>query len=189
MLPFGHVSAAYLISQIPDKNHQELKWPEIILVIFGGIIFDFDFFVPYLFGYPGGTHHFFATHTPLAGIVYWLIIWIIFRRKFRPKVFILVALALLSHLVLDDLSYWMGLIGLESRSWPQIFWLFPFDPRRTYWIKYFLNNYQNYPYTNMEVLESYFIKLPKLFYLEIILVFWALVVFIKKYIYRKRFNN
>jgi len=177
MLPFGHLAASYLISQIPGKNKQILNPKEIFVVLLAGIMFDFDFLLPNLFGYPGGTHHFFATHTPMAGIIYWLIMWIILRKLIRPRVFFLIALALLSHLVLDDLSYWLGLIGWESRSWPQIFWGYPFDSRREYWINYFFDHYQQHPYTNQDVWDSYFFRLPKLYYLEILLVIWAIFVF------------
>jgi hypothetical protein len=47
-----------------------------------------------------------------------------------PASWTLAFLAVLSHLALDDFSYWLELLGLTTVGKPEIFWLYPFDPRR-----------------------------------------------------------
>jgi membrane-bound metal-dependent hydrolase YbcI (DUF457 family) len=180
MLPSGHTSISYLIAQIPSKQKTVLTWKEVLLVLIAGNIYDFDYYVPVLFGFPIGTHHFFFTHTPLMGVIYFLLFYLIFRKKISKKTFVCIALALLSHMVLDDLSYWMGLLGLEARSWPQIYWLYPFDSRLEFWKNRFKESFSLKPYSTSEVYRSYFERLPKLFYLELTFSFWALIVFVRK---------
>lgn len=179
MLPFGHVSAAYLISQIPYQNNLKLKFREILFILFCGIIFDFDFLLPGLVGMPGGTHHYLATHTPFSGVLFWLILYILLKKFFSIKIFLLGGLAMLSHLVLDDMSYWLSLVGLGTQFKPQIFWLFPFDSRRVHEMDIFFEYYTSHPYTNREFLENYLFRWPKLFYPEIILTIIALIVWVK----------
>jgi len=74
MLPTGHTSAAYLIAQIPIDKKTILKWYEVVFILICGNLPDGDFFIPNLFGYPGGTHHYFPTHTPLAIIIYFIVL-------------------------------------------------------------------------------------------------------------------
>ena len=178
MLPFGHISAGYLISQLGHSQQKRPGRKSVIFIIFCALIFDFDFFVPNLVGMPGGTHHYLATHTPLAGVIYWLILYMLLRKRFSFRVLVLGAIAMVSHLVLDDFSYWLTLVGLENQSRPQIFWLFPFDTRREAEVNSFFGYFSSHPYGNKEVLVSYLIKLPRLFYLEIILTITAMAVWI-----------
>ena len=158
---------------------------EILFIVFCGFLFDLDFFVPYLFGYPGGAHHYFPTHTPLAGIIYFIILYLIFRNKFSKRTFIFAGVAMFLHLVIDDLSYWMSLIGLEKEGRPQIFWLYPFDPRRNIEIQKALIIYSQQKITNKSVLNSYIFKAPKLFVLEIMITGIALYVFIGNKFFKK----
>ncbi|MFA4827139.1 MAG: metal-dependent hydrolase [Candidatus Shapirobacteria bacterium] len=182
MLPMAHVSAAYLISQIPVKG-KPLTWKEVLLVILAGVIFDFDIFLPEWLGYPFGSHHLLFTHTPAMGLIYFAVFWLIFRKRVNPKIWLLVGLALLSHLVLDDLSYWLYLWEYENGSpSPQIFWLYPFDPRQQAVTKKFLELYGNvakYKGWN-DILQAFSLRMAKLFWMELGLRIATITVFVKK---------
>ena len=182
MLPFGHSSMGYLIAQIPIDKKRVLKWYEVVFVMVCANLFDIDFLLPNLIGYPSGTHHLLATHTPLAGLIYFGLIWILLRKVLSKKAIILGGIALLSHLILDDFSYWLYLIGWEgSNPRPQIFWGFPFDPRRQVEIDRFFAIFNQRPYDNINFLvQNYFFKIPKLFYFEIVLTIMAGVTALKK---------
>jgi hypothetical protein len=190
MLPTGHLSAGYLISQIPFEKKTVLKWYEVVFIMFCAVVFDFDFFLPPLFGYPVGTHHFFPTHTPLAGMVYFGVFYMVFRKIFSKKTFILAGVGLLSHLVLDDLSYWLFLAGLEEPVRAQIFWWWPFDKRLKVETDLMLQLYKNKPWDSNDVLIMHLFKIPRLFYLEIALPVAAFVVYVKNSIkYRSIIRN
>lgn len=162
MLPFGHTAVGYLIAK---TSKQKLTNKEVLLVVITANIFDLDFFLLTIFGIPGGQHHYYPGHTPLMGLIYWLIIYLIFRNRAGRRVFILMAVALLSHLIIDDFSYWLTLIGLEKNVSSQINWFFPLTQK----------NLPVEPFSNSAVLYQYLITSPKLFYLEIIAVIGALV--------------
>lgn len=179
MLPTGHLATAYLISQIPIDRKTVLKWYEIVFIMFCGIIFDFDFMIPSLFGYPVGTHHFLPTHTPFAGIIYFIILYLMFRNLFSKKIFILAGIAMLSHMVLDDLSYWFYLIGLEAPVRAQIFWWYPFDSRMKKETEMMLELFNSKPWDGNDVIIMHLFKKPRLFFLEIGLPLMALFVFIR----------
>lgn len=179
MLTFGHTAFSYLLSQPPRFTGKKLTKKEVIFIVICGNLFDVDFIVPYFFGFPGGAHHYFPTHTPLMGIIYSFILYGIFRKKLQLKVLILGFISLFSHLIFDDLSYWFYLVGLEKFGTPQIFWLYPFDPRREIAIKQVLEIWSYTKITNMDVLRNYIFTAPKLFLLEITLVASSLVAFIK----------
>jgi len=176
MLPFGHISAGYLLSQLAKPKTETEGHFGIGFIIFCAIIFDFDYFLPNLLGMPGGTHHYLGSHTPLAGIIYWLILYFVLKGKLSKLTLGLGAMAMVSHLILDDLSYWLTIFGWEHQFRPQIFWLFPFDHRRESELAKFFLYYTSHPYGNKQVLASYLISLPRLFYLEIILTIMAMGV-------------
>ncbi len=179
MFPIGHVSISFLISQIGRKA-KGFGWKDIIFIIFCGNIFDFDFLLPPMFSYPNGGHHYFPTHTPLAGIILFLILFFLFRKLFSKQTFVLAGLAMLSHLVLDDLSYWLYLLGLAKEGSPQIFWLYPFDPRRKIEIEKFFDAYSEEPVTNEYFLKRYLTGAPYLFVSEFLLMIIALLIFTRK---------
>lgn len=179
MLTFGHTAISYLISQVSQLKGKSLKWQEVLFIVFCGNIFDLDFFVPLLYGYPAGAHHYFPTHTPLAGLIYFLVLLLLFRKKLSGQVFLLGGLAMLSHLVLDDLSYWFYLANWEKEGSQQVFWLYPFDPNRAAAVKSGLEHFASRHLTTIDVARAYFIKAPKLFMLEIVFSFLAVLVFIR----------
>lgn len=180
MLTPGHIAISYLISQLPIKRNEKLSSKEIIFVILCGNSFDFDFFLPPLFGYPGGIHHYFPTHTPIFGVILFLSLYLVLRKNFSKKTFVLAGLAMTSHLILDDFNYWLGLIGLDKgiTTSPQILWEWPFNffgRKKTFQeaIEYYRQN----PITNSDILAIY--TKSKLFVIEIITVFVAVIVFMR----------
>ena len=185
MLPFGHISVSYFISQIPRLNGSPLRRGEVLFILFCGIIFDFDFLILYLLKIPGVFHHYSPTHTPLAGLVYLSVLYLLFRKKFSRRVFALAGLAMLGHLVLDDLSYWLGLLGLEKNMRPQIFWLYPFDPRRAAAREHLLALYSQHCPTVIACVKSY-LKASKLLFLEITFSLMALCLCIRNQIFGNR---
>lgn len=184
MLPFGHISVSYFISQIPWLKGPPLKRIEILFILFCGIIFDFDFAILYLLGIPAGFHHYSPTHTPLAGLIYFLILYFLFRKRFSRRVFALAGLAMLGHLMLDDLSYWLGLLGLEENMRPQIFWLYPFDPRRAGEREYLFEIYSQGRLTTTACLKCYLANAPKVFFLEIVFSLAALCLYTKHRVFK-----
>jgi len=93
MLTPGHIAVSYLISKLPIRCSEKLKTNETLLVIFSGNSFDLDFSLPPLFGYPGGVHHYFPTHTPIFGVVLFSVLYLLFRKRFSKKTFILAGIA------------------------------------------------------------------------------------------------
>lgn len=180
MLTFGHTAGAYLITQAPPFFKIKLKRREIFLVLLAGNIYDMDVVWSFLSGTPIGAHHLFFGHTPLMGLFYFLIFYLIFRKKMGSAVFILIALALFLHLFLDDLSYILSLVGLTAYAPPEIFWLFPFDARRTEALKDFLTNRGSYQFNIVDYMKYYTTKTLLVFLLELILILTAVLVFVKK---------
>lgn len=186
MLPTAHTSVGFLISQIRIKG-KSLSTLEIVFVVFCANVFDLDLFFVYL----GGQkiyHHLLVTHTPLFSVVLILVFYLIYKvqdgvrrsrgiRRIRisPKVFLLGFIAMLSHFVLDDLSYWLYLLGIAIEGKPEIFWLFPFDSRRTEALRL----YSSLRPTVGGFIACY-IRHP-VFIFEWIFLIWGGVVFVKRY--------
>lgn len=189
MLTTGHIAASYLISQSTAKNRQALTSKDVLFVILCGNIFDFDFILPSLFGLPGGIHHSLPIHTPLAGIIIFTILYLVLKNKFLKQVFVLAGITMLSHLVLDDFNYFLGLIGLDHGGavLPQILWEYPFNFGRKLPLLDAFYYYQQNPTSNAEVLDIYLKS--KLFIIEIITVIAALFVFLRQQLSSKLKNN
>lgn len=185
MLTTGHISASYLISQSTAKNRQMLMSKDVLFVIICGNIFDFDFILPSLFGLPGGIHHSLPIHTPFAGIIIFAFFYLVLRNKFSKRVFILAGIAMLSHLILDDFNYFLGLAGLDhSRAvLPQIQWEYPFNFGRKLSLTDAIHYYQQNPTSNVEVLNIY--RKSKLFIIEIVTVVVAMFVFLRRQFYSR----
>lgn len=174
MLPFGHLSAGYLISRLSSKK---LLKKELILVLAASIILDLDLLLPPLFGFPHGAHHYFPIHTPLFVICFLLIFNLIFGHRFSSISLKLSALTLFFHLVLDDLSHWLSLLNIGPYVPPQILWLYPFDPRSVEALRYAQEIFINQQTSNLDIINSYLFHTPALFYLEILLTLITLVVY------------
>ena len=180
MLPFGHTAVAYLIAQIPRWRGRALNRAETLLVLFCGSIFDLDLLALALLGIPGALHHYYPGHTPLLGLVWLGFLYIVLRRSFPRRVFFWAGLAMLGHLICDDLSYWFSLCGLEHPvTQPQIFWLFSFDPRHLPELRYAWEVYLQQKPTWQTFLNWYLVSRPLLFYLETSVVLIALVIFLR----------
>ena len=180
MLTTGHIATSYLISQSSQESRQSLTAIDILFVILCGNIFDFDFVIPPLLGLPGGIHHSLPTHTPLAGIILFMFLYLVFKNKFSKRVFILAGFAMLSHLLLDDLNYFLGLLGLDKGSaiLPQIQWEYPFNFGRKQSLVDAIRYYQQNPTNNTEVLNIYLKS--KLFVIEIVTIMVTLFVLLRQ---------
>jgi hypothetical protein len=189
MLTTGHIAASYLISQSSAKNRQILTSKDVFFIVLCGNIFDFDFFIPPLFGLPGGIHHSLPTHTPFAGIIIFLLLYLLLKNKFTRRVFVLAGIAMLSHLILDDFNYFLGLVGFDHGSviLPQIQWEYPFNFGRKQSLLDAIHYYQQNPISNTEVLNIYLKS--KLFTIEIITIIAALFVFLKQQLSSKSKKN
>jgi len=189
MLTTGHIAASYLISQSTQKNRQSLTAIDILFVILCGNIFDLDFVIPPLFGIPGGIHHSLPTHTPLAGLIIFALLYLALKNKFSKRVFVLAGVAMLSHLLLDDLNYFLGLLGLDkgSATLPQIQWEYPFNFGRKQSLIDAIRYYQQNPTNNAEVLNIYLKS--KLLVIEIVTIIIALFVLLRHKLKHKLVNQ
>jgi len=180
MLPLGHSSAGFLISQL-KKPKPNLK--EIIFLIVSANIFDLDLLFLYIFQRPLFIHHRLPTHTPLFGLLYLLIFYILLKKKFRPKIFLLSALAMISHLILDNISYSI----YPSIVNHPIAWGYPFfDPGNTINNNLINLSSQDYKTEISTVTDYYFTKTPIVLYAEFFLFFLSLYIGYKNYSKRNK---
>jgi hypothetical protein len=176
MLPSGHLAASYLIAKTynPKKTRWQNRGYELLIMFFGAGV-DFDMLATPLLGLHVSQHHFLPSHTPFGVILLWLILYKPLSHWFDKRVLWLALAAGLFHLVLDDVSYWLHLWGLQIESiYPQIFWLFPFDPRR--------DGFFSFPVeygSAWEILWGYITKAPLNVLLEVIITGMAGAVFVK----------
>lgn len=184
MLPLGHSSTGFLISQL-KKPKPNLK--EILLIIFCANIFDLDLIFLYLFQKPLFIHHQLPSHTPFFTIIYFIPLYLIFGKRFTKKVFILGILASLSHLFLDNLTY----IIYPKISSNDISWLYPFfDPKNN--IDLGVLNISSIKYsTELNSVVNYYLnQKPLLMLIEILLFLISSVILYKNYVKRdKKISN
>jgi len=176
MLPIGHSSAGFLISQL-KKPKPNIK--EITFLIFCANIFDLDLVYLFLNQKPLFIHHRLPSHTPFFAIFYFLILFLIFKKIFSKKIFILAILASLSHLLLDNLTY----ILYPNISTNNISWLYPFfDPKNN--ININLLNQKGNQYTTelSSVIPYYLNQKPALMYIEIILFSLSAIIYYIRYV-------
>lgn len=154
MLTPAHIAASYLISQIPLLFGKPLSTYEIIAVIVAGNIVDVDLLVGSFLNKRGDDHHRFFSHTPIFTLFLWVISFIFFRQSFQIIIWILIFIAGLVHLLLDDTGYWFASLGWQKISrYPQINWLYPFTSfqkrkdKRTYGM--FFKDYLLYARINL----------------------------------------
>lgn len=179
------MSAGYLIAQ---KSKKELSKLELGVILFSAIVLDFDLFLPDLFGFPAGMHHYFPVHTPMAGIIIWLVMMIFLKDKISKTVKWLSLITIFSHLALDDLSYWISIMGIGDKIRPQIFWAYPFDPRYAGEFEWMVSKRIEEGLTTAKVLKIYLFTVPRLFYLEVILFITAIAVGLRKR-YKKKITK
>jgi hypothetical protein len=172
MLPTGHFALSYLISQFKIKG-KKLLVKEVFFVLFCGIVVDFDLLWIYLFKNQI-YHHLLPTHTPIFALGLTIVFYIFLRKIFSWQTFVLAFISMIGHFVLDDLSYWLYVIGIAKIGKPEIFWFFPFDPRR----ELALESYEAFRYGVWDFARHY-IRHP-LFYCEVILTAIGFFAFINK---------
>ncbi len=171
MTNLGHTAAAYLISRIKvTKDQPPLKKSEIIFILVCGNILDIDYFLLPIIGVPGWLHHYSPSHTPFFGIIFWFLFYILFRHKLSKQTFILGVLAIFSHLILDDVSYWLSFIRLTTDTHPQIFWLFPFDSRFIPEMKLAFEQLYSRAWSFGIIVEYYFVHTPFVVLIELIII-------------------
>lgn len=169
MLTPAHVASSYLLSQIPRLFGQPLSTDEVATVILAGNIIDLDFLFGYLRNKKGDDHHNFLTHTPLFVFIVWIMGFLLFSSTFSFLAWVLILGSGLLHLVLDDTGYWFCKLGWQEISkYPQINWLYPLAPFKS----------RKYHGTNRSLLKDYFQKARVNVFLEVTLIFSAIVVFL-----------
>lgn len=91
-----------------------------------------------------------------------------------------------SHLILDDLNYLIGLLGLDHGDavLPQIQWEYPFNFGRKKTLLEVVEYYRQNPISNSDVLQIY--AKSKLFIIEGFTVLLALLVYLKKKLFNKQ---
>lgn len=178
MLTLGHLSASYLLAQVPSIYGVPLTIQEQVFVVAAGYVLDLDLFVARFFVKKEAYHHLAPTHTPLFALALSVIAYFLFRNRFSTQTIVFGSLAMLLHLVLDDTGYWLYKFGWQKISpIPQIFWFYPFDKRR----KYFVNRWQKETnYSNLEIIHLYLTKAPANAILELALTLIAIFVFLKQ---------
>ena len=175
MLPLGHSSAGIIISQL-KKLKPNLS--EIIFIVISANIFDLDLLFLYLFQKPLFIHHRIPTHTPVFGLIYLLIFFLLFRKKFSKQTFLLSSLAMLSHLILDSVSFLLYPAIVNHR----IAWLYPFyDPQKIINNKLLNLSSINYSTEISTVTDYYLAKTPLVLCAEIILFVISIILIYKNY--------
>ncbi len=179
MLPIGHTSTGFLISQINKSKPS----PKVVLIyILAANIFDIDIILLTLFNRPSFIHHRLPTHTPLFGIIYFLFFLFIIQKKFSPRQYFLLFLAIISHLVLDSLSYLIYPHIVNH----QIAWFYPFyDPFNVINTN-LLSNTLNYSLDIDTFTSYYFSKTIVVTLIELLLFFLATNVYYQNYLKHDR---
>lgn len=86
---------------------------------------------------------------------------------------------MLGHFVLDDLFYWFGLMGIVEQNHPQIFWLYPFDPRYEPALQWAQENFLNQGLNRVDILFGYIEEATPVFILEIAFLIAAVWVWVR----------
>jgi hypothetical protein len=176
MLTLGHLSASYLISQIPTFYGAPISSSEQILIVGAGYVLDLDLLIAKYFVKREAYHHLLPTHTPLFVVTVSTVGFLLLQNIFSPLALFLSFVAMMVHLILDDIGYWFCKLGLQKISdVPQIFWAYPFDKRKQRYIK----NWQHETdFSNYGTIKSYLTKAPANVVSELLLFAAALLVFL-----------
>ena len=86
MLTLGHLSASYLISQVPAIYGVPLTTTEQILVVGAGYVLDLDLLIAKFFVKREAYHHLLPTHTPLFVIIFSALVSILLKNVFSSTV-------------------------------------------------------------------------------------------------------
>src|SRR6266542_167205 len=105
MLPLGHTASSFLLSQSVRLIGYTPTIRETLLVMTFGNLLDVDFFIGHFLGKKGDSHHDFFTHTPIFAIFIW-VIFITLVPDLSPVIKILLLVALMLHLMFDEVGHW-----------------------------------------------------------------------------------
>lgn len=128
MLPFGHLSASYILAETPSLFGQPLTPLETGLIILAGNAPDIDSLFIRFRKKSFGEHRISLTHTPFGVTFLWAIWMVAFGNRFSPIVDDTILAALYLHLFLDNTPYWLSLLGLRDKTIHRIHWSYPFRP-------------------------------------------------------------
>ena len=174
MLPIGHSSTGFLLSQL---NSSQPKLKQILLFIFTANIFDLDTIFLLFLNKPIFIHHRLPTHTPLFGIFYFFLLYFVFLKKQNKEFNLLIILTILSHLILDSISYIIYPYIVNH----QIAWFYPlFDPNRIIDTS-LVNTSPTYDIELKTFSTYYFFKTPLVLLLELVLFVFSIFFYNKNY--------
>jgi len=166
MLTPGHIAASYLIASGAKSLGFSISSSEIWQVIIAGNVMDIDFIIGQFTGKTGEAHHQNTTHSPLGALLILPILWLIFHPTM--PIVALFLIALLVHLILDDIGYWMYKLRFyKTPTNPQVNWLYPIT-------KFHKNKLIT---GNINVLNFYLFKAWPVATLELILTLAALLLY------------
>lgn len=166
MLTGGHIAASYLISQAAKSFGVQLTNNEILAIIIAGNIPDIDFLIGFVTGKTGEAHHQNITHTPVGIFLIWLTIIFVFKTSFILSLLLLIAL--LIHLMFDDIGFWIHQMKfMKTPVYPQINWFYPLT-------KFHKNKLMR---SNKRVLKYYVFNTRPVFLTEVLLIIFSLVMF------------
>lgn len=149
---------------------------EQILIVGAGYILDLDLIIAKFFVKRETYHHLLPTHTPLFVVILFALVFLVLKNVFSSLALFLSLMAMIVHLVLDDIGYWFCKLGLQKISdVPQIFWLYPFDKRREHYVKGWQRETN---ISNRGMIKSYLTKAPANAISELLLFVFALLVFL-----------
>jgi hypothetical protein len=172
----GHLAFSYILSQLPRLWGRALEKRDVLLVVIAGIILDWDLIIAVLIGLGTANHHVLPTHTPLFASLLFVLGFLVFRCRYSSLTLKLAGAALFFHLVLDDIGYWFYKLGLQQESsYPQIFWLYPFDQRRQAVLAYI----GDVKYGGLSALYNYLTRASLSVFVELALVLVAVLLFFR----------
>ena len=128
MTPTGHIGASIILANSPRLIGKSLSQKQQLAIVIAGNYLDIDHLIPIYTSF-AQSHHNLPSHTPIFSIIVWAIYYFSYGKKHQPQYFnLMMLLAPLIHLGLDDLGYWLFMLGLNSMfSLPEINWFYPFS--------------------------------------------------------------
>lgn len=166
MLPTGHIAASVIIAKVPELFGYHVSGEDLMTIILFGVLPDFDIAFPFLKRDRRTSHRSYVSHTPFGVLTLWFLIFILFKDKVTSILLFQLLAAILGHIVLDSLAYWLTLLKVQNVvDKPQINWLYPFR-------KYKITNSTD-SYT--EGVERYIKKAKVSLYIEVGMIIIAAV--------------
>lgn len=168
MLTGGHIAASYLLAETAKSLGVPLTGSYMFGIILAGNIMDIDFFIGFLTGKTGEAHHQNISHTPAGGLIFWIVVNLIFHPTLVISLLLLIVM--LVHLILDEIGYWGYRLKIyRSPVNRQINWLYPFMPFHKF--KLMMNT--------KNVLKYYLVNTWPIALTEVVIIFIALFIFFK----------